>query len=34
MIVKIGNMFESKCSTIVNPANCVGIMGKGIALEV
>ncbi len=33
MIVKIGNMFESKCSTIVNTVNCVGVMGKGIALE-
>ena len=26
-------MFESKCSTIVNAVNCVGVMGKGIALE-
>lgn len=33
MVVKIGNMFESKCSTIVNTVNCVGVMGKGIALE-
>lgn len=33
MIVKIGNMFESNCSTIVNTVNCVGVMGKGIALE-
>ena len=33
MVVKIGNIFESKCSTIVNTVNCVGIMGKGIALE-
>ena len=33
MIVKIGNIFESKCSTIVNTINCVGVMGKGIALE-
>ena len=33
MIVKIGDLFESKCSTIVNTVNCVGIMGKGIALE-
>jgi O-acetyl-ADP-ribose deacetylase (regulator of RNase III)/uncharacterized protein YwgA len=33
MIIKIGNMFESKCSTIVNTVNCVGVMGKGIALE-
>ena len=33
MIVKIGNIFESNCSTIVNTVNCVGVMGKGIALE-
>lgn len=33
MIVKIGNIFESSCSTIVNIVNCVGVMGKGIALE-
>ncbi len=33
MIVKIGNIFESTCSTIVNTVNCVGVMGKGIALE-
>ena len=29
----IGNIFESKASTIVNTVNCVGVMGKGIALE-
>jgi O-acetyl-ADP-ribose deacetylase (regulator of RNase III) len=28
-----GNIFESSCQTIVNNVNCVGIMGKGIALE-
>lgn len=33
MKVKIGNIFESKCSAIVNTVNCVGVMGKGIALE-
>ena len=33
MIVKIGNLFESTCDTIVNTVNCVGVMGKGIALE-
>ena len=33
MIVKIGDIFESNCSTIVNTVNCVGVMGKGIALE-
>ncbi|KIR03770.1 hypothetical protein P261_02585 [Lachnospiraceae bacterium TWA4] len=33
MLVKIGNIFDSKCTTIVNTVNCVGVMGKGIALE-
>lgn len=33
MIVKIGNIFESSAVTIVNTVNCVGVMGKGIALE-
>lgn len=33
MIIKLGNIFESKCLTIVNTVNCVGVMGKGIALE-
>lgn len=27
-----GNIFSSKCQTIVNTVNCVGAMGKGIAL--
>jgi len=29
----MGDMFESKAQTLVNTVNCVGIMGKGIALE-
>lgn len=33
MKVKIGDIFESKCLTIVNTVNCVGVMGKGIAFE-
>ena len=33
MEIKIGNIFESRCLTIVNTVNCVGVMGKGIALE-
>lgn len=35
MSVKIinGNIFTSKCQTIVNTINCVGVMGAGIALE-
>ena len=31
--VKIGNMFDSQSQTLVNTVNCVGVMGKGIALE-
>lgn len=31
--VIMGDMFESKAQTIVNTVNCVGVMGKGIALE-
>ena len=35
MSIKIisGNIFTSKCQTIVNTINCVGVMGAGIALE-
>jgi uncharacterized protein YwgA/O-acetyl-ADP-ribose deacetylase (regulator of RNase III) len=29
----IGNIFESKAQTLVNTVNCIGIMGKGLALE-
>jgi len=28
-----GNIFTTKCNTIVNTVNCVGIMGAGIAYE-
>jgi len=31
--VKTGDMFNSKTQTLVNTVNCVGVMGKGIALE-
>jgi uncharacterized protein YwgA/O-acetyl-ADP-ribose deacetylase (regulator of RNase III) len=31
--VRIGDLFESDSQTLVNTVNCVGIMGKGIALE-
>ncbi len=31
--VHIGNLFESKAQTWVNTVNCVGVMGKGVALE-
>ena len=28
-----GNIFRTKCQTIVNTINCVGVMGAGLALE-
>lgn len=30
---KSGNIFNSKADALVNTVNCVGVMGKGIALE-
>lgn len=32
IIYKKGDLFESDCQTLVNTVNCVGVMGKGIAL--
>ena len=29
----IGDMFQSNAQTLVNTVNCVGVMGKGVALE-
>jgi O-acetyl-ADP-ribose deacetylase (regulator of RNase III)/uncharacterized protein YwgA len=31
--VLVGDLFASKAQTLVNTVNCVGIMGKGVALE-
>ncbi|KKR00036.1 MAG: Appr-1-p processing domain protein [Candidatus Woesebacteria bacterium GW2011_GWB1_39_12] len=28
-----GNIFDSDCDILVNTINCVGVMGKGVALE-
>ena len=34
MIKKIkGNIFNTSCQTLVNTVNCIGVMGKGMALE-
>ena len=33
MRVLVGDIFQSKAHTLVNTVNCVGVMGKGIALE-
>lgn len=30
---KIGNIFESNAEALVNTVNCVGVMGRGIALQ-
>ncbi len=27
------NIFDSACEALVNPVNCVGVMGKGLALQ-
>jgi len=29
----IGDIFGSRCATLINTVNCVGVMGKGVALE-
>jgi len=31
--VRVGNLFQSRAQTLVNTVNCVGVMGKGVALE-
>ena len=31
--IQKGDIFESKMEVLVNPVNCVGVMGKGLALE-
>ena len=28
-----GNIFDSKCDALVNPVNCVGVMGAGLAKQ-
>ena len=28
-----GDIFSSRCQTLVNTVNCVGVMGVGVALE-
>ena len=32
-IIENRNIFDSHCQVLVNPINCVGVMSKGIALE-
>lgn len=33
IIERTGNIFTTKCETLVNTINCVGVMGAGIAYE-
>lgn len=33
IIWKTGDIFTTECQTLVNTVNCVGVMGKGIALQ-
>ena len=33
IIFRKGDIFKSECQTLVNTVNCVGVMGKGIALQ-
>lgn len=33
ILFKTSNLFETDCQAIVNTVNCVGVMGKGVALE-
>lgn len=32
-LIEKGNIFNSSCEFLVNPVNCIGVMGKGLALE-
>ena len=33
MKVLVGDILQSKAQTLINTVNCVGVMGKGIALS-
>ena len=33
MRILVGDILKSKAQTLINTVNCVGVMGKGIALE-
>lgn len=32
-VINGGDIFQSKCDSLVNPVNCVGVMGAGLAKE-
>lgn len=33
LTIKYGNIFEAEAEALVNPVNCVGVMGRGLALS-
>ena len=33
IVLKSGSIFDSSAQCLVNPVNCVGVMGKGLALD-
>ena len=33
MQILVGDILKSRAQTLINTVNCVGVMGKGIALE-
>lgn len=33
IVTKDGNIFTSSCDALVNPVNCVGVMGAGLAKQ-
>ncbi|MCP4914612.1 MAG: macro domain-containing protein [Oligoflexia bacterium] len=33
IVIKTGNIFNSRAQVIVNPVNCVGVMGAGLAKQ-
>ena len=31
--IGVGNIFDADVDAVINPVNCVGVMGKGLALQ-
>lgn len=32
-VIRNGDILQSRCTALVNPVNCVGVMGKGLARQ-
>lgn len=32
-VIRNGDILQSRCPALVNPGNCVGVMGKGLAKQ-